>query len=182
MNLSKKERERLLKVSRDNGRKRLMKHRLKKKGIEITDHTVTQPYRTKSALNKAVAKTKKALPKSPNKMKAVLTKLLHSFDDKDKQYIVHNGYLPKKSTNISSAVISSVLKFYERDDISRMSPNTKDTRFFKNSANGTKELKTLRHLTRKLDKLYNVFVQEWQIKKGKYSQKMAFFYHEIHHH
>lgn len=174
MNLSKKEREKLLKVSRDNGHKRLMKHRLKKKGIERTDdvdlNVVTQPYRTESALNKAVAKTKKALPASPSKVKAVVTKLLHSFDDKDKQYIVHNGHIPKKSSKgLSSAVISSVIKYYERDDVSRMSPNTKDTRFFKNPANGTKELKTIRHLTRKLDKVYNMFIQEWVIENGKYT-------------
>lgn len=181
MNLSKKERERLLKVSRENGRKRLMKHRLKKKGIEHTDNinlnAVTQPYRTKSALNKAVAKTKKSLPRSPSKMKEVVNKLANSFKDEDKQYIIHNGKLPKKSSKgLSSTVITLVLKFYERDDVSRMSPNTKDTRFFKN-ADGTKELRTIRHLTRKLDKVYNMFIQEWEIENGNIL-KITFFMHE----
>lgn len=174
MNFSKKEREKLLKVTRESARKRLKKQRLKKKGIDNILETVAEPYRTKSALNKAVAKTEKASPTSPSKRKAVVTKIVHKFDNKDKQYIVHNGHLPKNSRKgLNAAVISSVIKFYDRDDVSRMSPNTKDTRFFKNPANGEKELKTIRHLTRKLEKVYNMFIQEWEIENGKYLKEIV---------
>ncbi|KAJ6640217.1 hypothetical protein Bhyg_12967, partial [Pseudolycoriella hygida] len=66
---------------------------------------------------------------------------------------------PKSFKAVSSSVIETVQAFYERDDISRISPNVKDYRKFVNSQTGEKEYKQMRFLTYKLSDVYELFIK-----------------------
>lgn len=140
--------------------------------IEVSDKN---GYRTSSALTKAVAKAKKALPSTPIKRKAVVMKLLHSFDENDKRQIIKNdtqnqdNKASKIKRGLSLDLITEVLNFYERDDISIMSPNVRDARKFVNPTTGVKEVRQLRHLMFKLSEVYALFNEEHALKNGKFS-------------
>lgn len=119
-------------------------------------------YKTSSALRKAVAKTKKALPISPSKRKAVVAKVLHSFEQKDKEEIIGNGSPARKKAarGLSASLVDAIERFYERDDISRISPNVKDARKFLNPVTGKKEVKQIRFAMYKLSEIYYKFLEE----------------------
>lgn len=122
-------------------------------------------YKTKSALGKAVAKAERALPSSPSKRKAVVAKLLRTFDATTQQDILGSGMSEKKKTGnkgLSSSLLKDIQLFYERDEISRVSPNVKDARKFVNDITGEKEVKQIRHLMYKLSEVYNMFVDEYK--------------------
>lgn len=121
-------------------------------------------YKTQSALSKAVAKTKKSLPSSPSKRKAVVAKLLRAFDDGEQRDVIGDKKSEKKKTNIglSSTLVKDIKLFYERDDISRISPNVKDVRKFVNSDTGDKEERQIRHLAYKLSEVYLKFLDEFK--------------------
>ena len=78
------------------------------------------PYKRKSSLTRAISTAKKALSSSPTKRKAVCRHLSEEFDDKDTPPKMGRlSSLPKETTD-------AVKSFYERDDISRMSPGKRD--------------------------------------------------------
>lgn len=119
-------------------------------------------YKTDSALAKATTKLRKVLPSSPSKQKAVIAKLLHSFNDDVRDEIILNKTILKKGgeQSIDSDLFEEITRFYERDDISRMSPNTKDSRYYRNSKTGEKELKQKRYLVVTLKQAYDRFLIE----------------------
>lgn len=120
-------------------------------------------YKTKSALSKALSKVRRALPATTTKKKELVSKLLHTFSA-DEQAEIING-MPaetKPSKGVSLATIEMVRALYERDNISRMSPNVKDCRVFVNPSNGCKEVKQIRYLQHKLEDVYNMFVEHIQ--------------------
>lgn len=120
-------------------------------------------YRTESALRKAVGKTKRSLPASPSKQKAVITKLLHSLNPKDKDEVIENTNSMKNKTckGLSPDLIEAIEGFYQRDDISRVSPNVKDCKRFVNNTTGEKEYRQVRHLMFKLSEVHALFVEEY---------------------
>lgn len=120
-------------------------------------------YRTESALRKAVGKTKRSLPASPSKQKAVIAKLLHSFNQIDKEEVIDNTNATKQKTSkgLSPEIIKSIEQFYEREDISRVSPNVKDCKRFINEVTGEKEYRQVRHLMFKLSEVHALFVEEY---------------------
>lgn len=119
---------------------------------------VTHSYKTKSALAKASTKTKKTLPFSPSKRKAVVASVLNSFGAEDRNEIIGQANHRKKvKKGLSSAFVREIQKFYERNDISRMSPNVKDFRNFMNAETGKKEPRQMRHLMHNLDNVYELF-------------------------
>lgn len=121
-------------------------------------------YKTLSAIQKAYSKTNKTLPSSPTKRKVIVAKLVSSFDDKDRQDIFGNSKSAtnKRETGLSPALVSAIQNFYERDDISRMSPNVKDVKYFRNPDTGQKELRQIRHLIFNLSEIYKKFVEEYK--------------------
>lgn len=176
-------REKTKRLKRDYNRKKAAKYRLRKRNEKIgapspkkehspPSETVTtnsiEPYKTASAVSKAVAKLKRALPSSPAKKKVVLKKLLQSLDESDSSQIVgeaissNNG---KKSRGLKSDTVDAIKAFYERDDISRISPNMRDSRKFVDPASGVKEIRQLRYLMYKLSDVHRMFEQNMQ--KGK---------------
>ncbi len=121
-------------------------------------------YKTQSALSKAVAKTRKTLPSSPSKRKAVLARLLRSFSEEDQRDIIGNtkskGKGIKTNKGLSSTLVKDIRLFYERDDISRISPNVKDLRKFENPDTGEMEPKQIRYLNYKLSEVYLQFLDD----------------------
>lgn len=78
------------------------------------------------------------------------------------------GTQHKPTNALSQDLINKVQAFYERDDISRMSPNVKHSRKFLNPATGKKEIRQLRHLMFRLSEVYNLFIAENMVENGKF--------------
>lgn len=165
--LPKATREKMLKVKRENCRERVKRCRMRKaltNQDQVSFNTTASEsgYRTASALNKAVAKTKKILPSSRPKQIEVLAKLIRSFNDEEKNQIFKNDLQlrMKVKRGIRPSLITAIQSFYARDDISRQSPNVKDTRYFINPSTGKRELMTKRHLLHKLSEVYDLFIKD----------------------
>lgn len=113
-------------------------------------------YKTKGALDKAVAKINRAVPSASAKKKQAICKFLKTFNAEYFQEImsVVGGQAVnskgKTTRAISGVVINSVKAFYERDDISRMSANMRDCRQFTDPDTGISEAKQIRHLMYRL--------------------------------
>lgn len=73
----------------------------------------------------------------------------------------------KITRNSASNLIAEVKKFYEDDEISRMSPNVKDCRLFKNITIGQKEITQIRHLMFRLTEVYELFLVDYAARPGK---------------
>lgn len=170
--LPKAVREQTKRVNRAYNRKKVSEYRQRKKGAAVETTAVAsnsspsisdEGYKTTSALDKAVAKMKRAAPSTAVKKKQAISKLLKSMNPKDLEEIVQvatGKTIKAKSTRaISSSVIESVNAFYLRDDISRMSPNSRDCRKFVDPITGSIELKPIRYLMYKLFDVYNLFVR-----------------------
>lgn len=116
---------------------------------------------SESALGKAVAKVKRSLPKSPSKTKAVLAKILSKYDPDNKKEIMSNSEIQiKKRCIISELTIVEIKQFYQRDDISRLSPNVKD--FVKViDESGIKIQKQIRHLMYSVREVYAMYIEEF---------------------
>lgn len=103
----------------------------------------------------------KALPKSLTKQRVVLSELLTAFSNKnpvplEPYSITHSG----GRTTLQADIIEKVHDFYERDDISRMSPNVADSRKFLNQNTGKKEVKQVRHMMFRLSEAYALFIED----------------------
>lgn len=167
--LPKAEQEKTKRLNRSYSRKKQAEYRQRKKGLLAKSENVPPNalpgktetgYKTASARSKAFSKLKRALPSTSAKKKELVSKLLRSFDPDERMEIVHGKPdETKASKGTSPSVIEMVQAFYERDEVSRMSPNVKDCRKFINDATGCKEVKQIRHLQHKLEDVYNMFVK-----------------------
>lgn len=122
------------------------------------------PYKTKSAWVKAVGKVKRSLPAASEKKKFIVTKMLRMFDKGDVLDMVnqtHSSKIPKKN-GLAPDIVAEVKLFYERDDISRMSPNMKDYRKFKDPVTGAKEMQQIRYLMYRLSDVHRLFLRHMQ--------------------
>lgn len=182
--LSEVKQHQLICESRAKCRKRVEEFRKRKKDQLLMERRLgnlqTQPssiasiefhntYRTEDALRKAVVKTKRGMPPSPSKQKAVIAKLLHALNTNDKQEVVDNSYCTTKekpSKGLSPNLVEAITEFYQRDDISRVSPNVKDCKRFVNDITGVKEYKQVRHLMFKLSEVRALFVEEYTAGKS----------------
>lgn len=119
-------------------------------------------YKTEASLAKAFTKQRKILPKSPGKQKAVIGKLFYSLDEGAQQEIINNKtkLIKGGKKGIDSELMEKILYFYERDDVSRMSPNAKDSRFYYHPATGEKVIKQKRHLVVTLKQAHDKFLIE----------------------
>lgn len=169
---------------RVKNRKRVQKHRQAKKNgtenvtavdINRNENANRQPlsktafdfahsYKTTSAIRKAYTKTNKTLPPSPSKRKVIVTKLYRSFEEEDRRdmYGDNRPIVKERQSGFSPSLIGAIENFYERDDISRISPNVKDVKSFRNPSTGEKELRQLRHLLFTLEEVYKKFVDEYK--------------------
>lgn len=186
--LPKAVKEKTKRLNRAYSRKKMAECRQRKKELLVECKTSssnasintppTKPekgYNTASARSKAFAKLQRVLPSTTAKKKELACKLLQTFDETDRLEIVENRLFEPKpaARGLSPSVIEMIRSFYERDDISRMSPNMKDCRKFINPDTGCKEVKQIRYLMYKLDDVYNMFVRH--IQKGKPLKPQRFF-------
>lgn len=162
--------ERLISTYRDANRKRMIQYRRKIRIVNRPNVELRKVYRTDSALTKAVEKVKSAFPRSHAKRKAVLVKLFHEMEEDDQiQIILGNSFIKHKTGHyLSEEIIQKVHLFYERDDISRMSPEVKHTRKYLNSATGKKEIKQMRFLMYRLSEVHNLFIAEQATGNGNF--------------
>lgn len=123
-------------------------------------------------MSKAAAKLRRALPSTSEKKVAATRKFLRCFNETEYQQIVCVEKKPTSTRGIKLDVINSVKSFYQRDDISRISPNMRDCRKFK-------ELKQIRYLIYRLSDVYSLFLR--QIRKGKFMSVESVISLCIHH-
>lgn len=157
--------------NRKRANERLKKHRQFKKenALNASDVPQSSGYKTKSALNKAVAKLKKYLPTSLPKQKEVAAKLFESLvQDELDENVTLNMSEQKSGRSVSKSLVTAVQRFYERDDISRISPNVRDSKYFVNQENGVKEIRQVRHLMYTLSKVYSLFIKQY-VADGEYA-------------
>lgn len=119
-------------------------------------------YNTYGALRKAVSRASKALPSSPSKRKAVIAKLIYGLDEKSQREIFSNKATIRRTGHkrIGATLIQEIHKFYERDDISRMSTNDDDLTNFIDPITGDEQLIQLRYLVYTLKQAYDLFMTE----------------------
>lgn len=127
----------------------------KKSATKVT----AKGYRTRQTLGKAVKKVNKALPPSLKRKKAVLAKLVHSLDEDDRNELMDAISSVSKRTS-NSAMIEDIHDFYERDDISRMSPKMRDVRKSIDAETGEQVITPTRHMILTVKEAYAVFTEE----------------------
>lgn len=161
-------RESIVEAQRRKCRRRVSEHRrrkmangLAKFASNIQSTETDDKYNTPSAESKALAKILRAFPSTPGKQKILLRKLFHSLDESVQLEIVLQKTSIRRPPNaISQDLVMKVRSFYERDDISRVSPNAKDVRYFTDKS-GKKELQQIRHLMYRLSEVYALFIMEY---------------------
>lgn len=89
--------------------------------------------------------------------------MIHGYDDKDQEAIFCKRLMTKKGNgkSLSSDVVQAVENFYQKDDISRMSPNVKDCRLILNPLTGRKETTQIRHLMYNVSEVYALFLSDY---------------------
>ncbi|KAJ6646078.1 hypothetical protein Bhyg_01288 [Pseudolycoriella hygida] len=131
-------------------------------------------FSTHEALLKAVTKARQALPTALSERKAVIAKLLYSLDEISQKEIFLNKATVKRTRTghkrISPSMIQKIHKFYERDDISRMSTNVEDFTNFVNPTTGEEQLIRLRYLVYTLKQAYDLFMNEHSAKARIYRE------------
>ncbi|KAJ6639290.1 hypothetical protein Bhyg_12033 [Pseudolycoriella hygida] len=147
-------RARTERLIREYNRKKVAEHRQRKRqqlGLEVvptasnessveTVKTDDGLYKTKSALAKAVAKVKRALPSTVPKKKQVVLKILKSFG-------------PNGLEDATATIEKKGHEAVSKSDIAM------DCRKFKNSVTGVKEYQQIRYLQYKLTDVYALFVK-----------------------
>lgn len=145
-------------------RKRKQREKKRLEGVKKTCISPLGSYSTINTLKKAVGKLKKALPESSTKKTAVL---MHVF----KEIIPEAIHLSTK--NVQSIAITNetkklVIHFFEQDDVSRPSPNRKDTMSIKDKDTGKRAHVAKRHMLMTIAEAYAQFKTEYpNIKVGK---------------
>lgn len=149
-------------VQKCRERKRLAK--LNKMNISNKESTVlsdmnSSGYSSTKSLGKAVCKATRALPVSPSKKKAVLARIMSKMNDEDKQELV-SVFARKKKYVPNKILIDAIRKFYERDDVSRVSPKIRDVKEYLCPTTGDKILLPKRHMTLTVKEAFAIFDEE----------------------
>lgn len=138
------------------------------------------PYKCTQSLGKAVKKAMKALPASGQRKNMVLRKIVMNMNDNDRKEFVNiiSPSTQKKKNN--SELVEEIKTFYERDDISRVSPKARDVKQYHNIETGQKIHLATRHMLLSLKKAYAIFDNERKI-AGKGIQNSTKFYRILFH-
>lgn len=122
---------------------------------------MSKSYGNIRTLGRAVNKVKHALPSSPRKKNAILTHIVAKLDESEKEnlvQVVSKSTFKRKSIQVN--LIRVIHKFYERDDISRVSPRTNDVKSYKCPQTGEELYLPTRHLVLSVKEAYALFIQE----------------------
>lgn len=122
---------------------------------------VAESYSCSQTLGKAVKKVSQALPASPRKQRAILAHIVSNLNDKDKETVVNvvAKSIFKRNPVASSQLVNDVRKFYERDDISRSSPNSRDVKKYKCTETGEESFLPTRHMILSIKEAHALFVE-----------------------
>lgn len=147
-------------------RKRKYRENKKLKGVRKSSLAPLGSYKTMHTLKKAACKLKKALPESPTKKTAVLMHVIKEIVPVESLHL--NAKTITKATSITDETKELVINFYEQDDISRQSPNRKDTMSVKDKITGKRAHVAKRHMMMTIAEAYALFKTEFpDIKLGK---------------
>lgn len=165
-NMSVTLRKRLEDERRDAVRERVRLCRERKRlaqGEMFSQNSESNGYESKQSLGKAVSKVTRALPQSPRKRETEIRKIVAL--NKISGASVQNSTMSKND----SALDKAIREFYEKDDISRVSPKMRDVKQFRNE-NGEKILLPTRHMLLTLKECFARFRDE-QNSSGKGTEK-----------
>lgn len=173
--LPKKEQLKRLKEKREKTRKAVAEWRRRKatsKEVDLLETTNSPAYKNASALGKAAARAKRALPSTPKRSTAVVKKLFVDFacDITEPAGSSDSARKPNPKT-IPGEHLKAVECFYKRDDISRQAPGRKDVVTVK-EGNNKRKLQA-RHLMFSVIEAHALFLQEHpdiKIGKSKFAQ------------
>lgn len=147
-------------------------------GTDAVKKIIKTTYKSRQTLGKAVRKVTRAFPASPTKKKAVLAQIVDSMDDNARNEIIEfisPSQIRKKRQEHS--LIKEIKQFLARDDISRVSPKTKDVKQYVNSETGDMTLIPKRHMTLTVKEAYAVFAEEQKFSgKGVYIECLPHFH------
>lgn len=127
---------------------------------EILSEIVAESYSCTQTLGKAVKKVARAFPASPRKKRAILAHIVSNLNDEDKEKVVNVVSKPSfKRKVLSSQLISDIRKYYERDDISRTSPNSRDVKKYKCPDTDEELYLPTKHMVLSTKEAYALFVE-----------------------
>lgn len=147
-------------------RERVRKHRQKLKAHTMDQNTDPNTkkfgYRSTNTLGKAAKKIERNLPAESLRRTAVLSKVIDNLDEADKLQIVNNITKGKHfiRQRLSNDFSIDIRAFYERDDISRVSPKMRDVKEYKCAQTGQTVLLPTRHMVLTIREVYAIFVEE----------------------
>lgn len=169
--LSPAEHEQNIDKKRQNAAERSKRYRDNKKmraqnaAMAEKNTFVAKSYSSRATLGKAKEKAERALPESPTRKKAVLVSLFKDMDERERNELVNvisskpSTITSKESTKFDD-IAKDVGQFYERDDISRVSPKTKDVYEQIDSLTGLAVLVPKRHMILTVREAYALYVEE----------------------
>lgn len=157
--LSNSQQEIVIKTRRKMVRDRVRKHRENKKKIFKQADT---GYRCANTLGKATKKIERNLPHTASKRTAALAKVLNNLDCDERNQIFNTftKNLPKKQCTTRDDLIFDIRAFYERDDVSRVSPKMKDVKKYKCVDSVNKIFLPTRHMVLTIRETYALFVED----------------------
>ncbi|XP_067634704.1 uncharacterized protein [Eurosta solidaginis] len=171
----------VLEKRRENIRQRVQKFREKmrtgeKRSRSVLSDTQLTGYNCSQTFGKAVRKAERALPQSPTKRKAVLTKIFSNVREANKMDMETSILPPQPQKKIHQNILmlkKAIIAFYERDDISRVSPRVRDVKEYL-SESGEKILLPTRHMVLSCREACALFNEE-QGNSGKDTCGITFF-------
>lgn len=130
--------------------------------VNSLSEVVSESYSCLQTLGKAVKKVSHALPASPRKKRAILAHIVSNLNDKDKETVVNVAAKPscKRNPVSSNQLVNDIQKFYERDDISRTSPNSRDVKKYKCPETGEESFLPTRHMILSTKEAHALFVEK----------------------
>lgn len=147
-------------------RNRVQKHRqnLKERKLaENVDPNSTDPaYRCANTLGKAAKRLERNLPSQKDRRTAVIAKVIEGLDEGERLKIV-NSITKDKEMNKNhkyNELAVDIRGFFERDDISRMSPKSRDVKEYINPETGEKSFEPMKHMILTMREAFAVFVAE----------------------
>lgn len=125
-------------------------------------NTEESTYRIANTLGTAVKNVERVLPATSLRRTVILAKVIENLGAADKMDILNKITKGRMIQNPSSSnvVIADIHEFYERDDISRVSPKMNDVKSYECAVTGNDVLQPMRHMVLTIKKAYALFVED----------------------
>lgn len=161
-----------LKLKRLKEKERKQLYRAKNKVKKITGNTPEKgSYMSANSFGKAVCRTKRTLPKSPSKRRAVVKKLLMEELPTAKVSVLFKEAAAKKIKDNPDETTTTVQEFYLKDYISRQQPGKRDCISVRDPTNNKRVIKQKKIMIMTILEAFQIFKNEnpnVTIKKSKF--------------